>query len=104
MAIRNKVWQEKKWDPGRYEFTMSPHVGHGRTQFNSQVSRDTTGNRFLIASSPTEGFFRAGFKSPKQAGSYTATPYYINISSKTSQSSHSLASEHLSWQAFPVRA
>lgn len=58
---------------------MSPHVGHGRTQFNSQVSRDTTGNRFLIASSPTEGFFRAGFKSPKQASSYTATHYYINI-------------------------
>lgn len=53
--FRSRVWQggeKKKGDPGRYEFTMSPHVGHGRTQFNFQVSRDMTGNLFFIASSP----------------------------------------------------
>lgn len=83
MAIRCGKKKEKKRDPGRYEFTMSPHVGHGRTQFNFPVSRDTTRNRFFVASSPRrKALSGLGFSLPSRQA---PTPFYRNIH-KTSQS------------------
>lgn len=72
--------EKKKRDPGRYEFTMSPHVGHGRTQFNFPVSRDTTRNRFFVASSPRrKALSGLGFSLPSRQLLHPSTRIYTKL-------------------------